>query len=80
MANSWPILYAAISAALLLSGLHAVLDEKIPRQVEKLIQILAEANDVDADEDGGMRIGRTAYADSLEGLRYLAAMAAAEDD
>lgn len=80
MANSWPILYAAISAALLFSGIHVVLRKNIPPEVEKLIKVLGEADDADVGDDDGMRIGRTAYADSLEALRCLAEKAVFEDN
>lgn len=69
MASSWPILYATISAALLLSGINYSLREESPAVVKKLIVVLGE--DVDEGDDHCKTVCRNAYADALKVLRYL---------
>lgn len=70
MAHSWPILYATVSSALLLSGISYILKLKVSPVVQKLIKVLNEdlAND---SNDYTKTIGQTAYADSLRVLQHL---------
>ncbi|OAA70119.1 hypothetical protein LEL_09935 [Akanthomyces lecanii RCEF 1005] len=69
MANSWPILYATISSALLLAGICYSLGEETPLVVKKLVGVLCE--DVEEDGDHGRAMGPAAYADGLRVLRHL---------
>lgn len=69
MANSWPILSATVSSALVLFGIHCTLSTSIPPVLAKLIQILDK-------EDGGdgnnpARLRHLAYTDSLATLQHL---------
>lgn len=71
MANSWPILYATISAALLLSGISQRTNADTSHLIRNLIQLLSDGDDVDGSDDSSMQIGCKAYADSLKVLRHL---------
>lgn len=71
MANSWPILYATISAALLLSGISRRTNADTSHLIRNLIRLLSDGDDVDGSDDSFMKIGCKAYADSLKVLRHL---------
>lgn len=71
MANSWPILYATICAALLTTGISHTMGTGIPDDVQKLIATLSDNDAFDTSDEGSMRVGRALYADSLEALQHL---------
>ncbi|KAJ3484817.1 hypothetical protein NLG97_g6965 [Lecanicillium saksenae] len=69
MANSWPILSATVSSALLLSGIHYTLERSMPPEIIKLIQILDRENT--GHDYGAAGLRHPAYTDSLAALQYL---------
>ncbi|TQV95343.1 fungal specific transcription factordomain-containing protein [Cordyceps javanica] len=70
MTNSWPILYATMSAALILAGIRSALGEPPPPVVARLVGVLSK-DVVDEAGDHAKTMGRNAYADGLRVLRHL---------
>lgn len=72
MANSWPILYPTICAALLVSGLSQIVKARVPDAVKHLIRALSDDHTFDSSDEDSMRVGRALYADGLKALQHLA--------